>query len=117
MSPSQTLPHLVASLALAVAGCLTPADAATSDDENENQTNAAAREDGKDAKPAPCASAALPLDTESACSDDAKFVYVLSTDGDLYRFDPGKVTITKLFPITCQSASSDPRLDFILSMA
>jgi hypothetical protein len=111
--PSPSMHRFTASLALLAAGCITQPDAVN----GEMQTNAATTATTNDGKPPAFASAGAPLDTESICSDDAKFVYVLSTDGDLYRFDPGKLAIDKLFAITWQSSSADPRLDFLLSMA
>ena len=37
----------------------------------------------------------------SACSDAAKLVYLLSTDGDIWSFAPDKKEMKNLFPLSC----------------
>jgi hypothetical protein len=40
------------------------------------------------------------------CVEAAKLVYVLSNDGDLYRFDPPALTFTKVAAIDCATSAS-----------
>ena len=50
-----------------------------------------------------------PAPVQSAeCTEAAKLVYVVSTDNDLYRFEPDKLTFTKIGPIACDAGGAAP---------
>lgn len=42
--------------------------------------------------------------SQDGCSDEAKLVYVLSFEGDLYSFAPAEKKFTKVGPLNCQSS-------------
>lgn len=44
---------------------------------------------------------------EDGCSDEAKLVYVLSIEGDLYSFAPADKKFTKVGPLDCASGNED----------
>ena len=47
-------------------------------------------------------------DAADACSDAAKLVYVVTSDDQLYSFDPGALKFTKLLTLNCGSGSATP---------
>lgn len=72
--------------------------------------------DGSDPPQTPPSEAGAPppslgnVDKDAAaadgCSDDAKLVYVLSLEGDLYSFAPAAKQFTKVGPLNCKSGST-----------
>jgi len=47
-------------------------------------------------------------DAADGCSDAAKLVYVVTSDDELYSFDPAALKFTKLFTLNCGSGSATP---------
>lgn len=45
--------------------------------------------------------------SSDGCSDDAKLVYVLSLEGDIYSFAPAEKKFTKIGPLECASGGDD----------
>ena len=49
---------------------------------------------------------AAPPSNTDGCSEEAKLVYVLSLEGDLYSFAPAAKKFTKVGPLDCKSGSA-----------
>jgi hypothetical protein len=45
---------------------------------------------------------------DDGCSAEARLVYVVSSERDLYRFEPDKLAFTKIGPLTCPAPGAQP---------
>lgn len=53
-------------------------------------------------------SGGAPVSNADGCSEEAKLVYVVSAEYDLYKFEPDKLTFTKLGALACPSGGATP---------
>lgn len=53
-------------------------------------------------------SGATPAANDDGCSEEAKLVYVVSAEYDLYKFEPDKLTFTKIGELACPSGGATP---------
>ncbi len=53
-------------------------------------------------------SGSTPASNDDGCSEEAKLVYVVSAEYDLYKFEPDKLAFTKIGALACPSGGATP---------